>query len=123
MVVVVTVAGSCGGGTGSSSKPSATRTLSAQDKVEQSIADFYSGAPKAVCGSLSSSALKRLGGRSRCPSAVPERKPERYNLDSVRISSGSAIAVVRSGGKVIQFTLVDQDGDWKVSQPLPTEAR
>jgi hypothetical protein len=97
----------------------ATRTLSDKDKVEQSIADFYGAEPKAICGSLSPSALQSLGGSQRCLSAARGRKATPFNLDSVRFASGKAIAVVRSEGKVLQFTLVDENGAWKVGEPLP----
>ncbi|MEK6278097.1 MAG: hypothetical protein AABM29_08800 [Actinomycetota bacterium] len=41
-------------------------------------------------------------------------------MPSVRFSpNGEAIAVVRVAGRLVQFTLVDEDGDWKVSKPLP----
>jgi hypothetical protein len=109
---------SCGGSdTGTESH--ATRTPSDKDKVEQSIADFYGAEPKVICGSLSPSALQSLGGRPRCLSAARGRNATPYNLDSVRFASGKAIAVVRSEGKVLQFTLVDENGAWQVGEPLP----
>jgi hypothetical protein len=116
--IAAAVLASCGGSdTGKESR--ATRTPSDKDKVEQSIADFYGAEPKAICGSLSPSALQRLGGRQRCLSAARGRKATHYNLDSVRFASGKAIAVVQSEGKVLQFTLVDENGGWKVGEPLP----
>src|SRR5512133_4041994 len=106
---------SCGGSGGSPS-PSGPTAAAA---VHLSIAAFFGSDPRAACDSLSTDALGKLGGRQRCLHAARGRGATGYVVDSVRFANGAAVAVVRSAGKVIQFTLVDENGHWKVSQPLP----
>jgi hypothetical protein len=108
----------CGDDSGSNS-PYAKATISDEQKVQLVIADFYGASSAQICDSLSSGALEELGGRSAC---LDRAKPVAtdYNVQSVRFDdTGEAIAVVRVGGKPVQFTLIDEDGDYKVSKPLP----
>jgi hypothetical protein len=37
----------------------------------------------------------------------------------VMASLRKSVAVVRQGGKVLQLTLVNEQADWKVAEPLP----
>ena len=111
----------CGGDDSNSNEPYAKRTINDQQKVELVIADFYGASPGKICDSLSSGALEEVGGRQACLKRVAKPQATDYNVQSVRFdSTGEAIAVVRVGGKLLHFTLVDEDGEYKVSEPLPT---
>jgi hypothetical protein len=113
--VAAVMAASCGGEGGTT----AARNLVGQREVERSIAAFYGAEPKAACDSLSSAALRQLGGRDQCLRAAQGRGAAHYEVDSVRFAHRTAIAVVRSGGRVIQFTLLQERGAWRVRRPLP----
>jgi hypothetical protein len=106
--------GSCGGAASETTAPAP-----AQRQVMGSIAAFFGGDPERTCAVLSNSALRRLGGEGRCRTAAEGREAVSYRLDSVRVDGGSAVAVVHSGGRVIQFTLTRESGAWRVSEPLP----
>jgi hypothetical protein len=119
--VVGALLAGCGGDDDSdTNQPYAKRTINDQQKVELVIADFYGASPRKICDSLSSGALEEVGGRQACLEGAAKPQATDYNVQSVRFdSNGEAIAVVRVGGKLLHFTLVDEDGEYKVSEPLP----
>ena len=106
-------------GCGSESESTAPAPGSAQRQAMETIAAFFGADPVKTCGSLSMAALDRLGGAERCRKAARGRKAIHYEVDSVRVDGDSAVAVVRSAGRVIQFTLIDENGAWRVTEPLP----
>jgi hypothetical protein len=110
------VIGSCGGSTSGSTAPAPG---TAERQVMGSIAAFFGADAGRTCAALSGSALQRLGGAASCRKAARGREAVAYRVDSVRVDGGSAVAVVRSAGRVIQFTLSDENGAWRVSEPLP----
>jgi hypothetical protein len=115
-VVAATAAGSCGG---AASNPTAPAPGSAGHQVMGSIAAFFGADAGRMCAGLSGSALQRLGGEAHCREAARGREAVAYRVDSVRVDGDSAVAVVRSAGRVIQFTLSEEKGAWRVSEPLP----
>ena len=118
-VVAASALAGCGDDS-SSNTPYAKRTISDEQLVQLVIADFYGAGRTKICDSLSSGALEALGGHSACLQSRAKPVATDYNVQSVRFDdTGDAIAVVRVAGKPVQFTLVREDGDYKVSKPLP----
>jgi hypothetical protein len=106
---------SCGGETESTSP----QQRSTQRQIEASIGAFLGGDAERTCVSLGRAALSRVGGAARCREKAAGRKAIAYRIDSVRVDGGSAVAVVRSAGRVIQFTLSRDNGAWLVTEPPP----
>ena len=110
---------SCGDSSDGTSSGVPKVTLSDRDKVEQTVVAYYSADRKAVCASLSRSALRSLGGEQSCTSSGAERARQNYNIESIRLETGRATAEVRAGGKPVRLVLVDEAGEWKVKSPVP----
>jgi hypothetical protein len=69
--------------------------------------------PQTLCDHLSTTMLRAVGGHGVCLAASPQRGPA-GEIHDVRITGTTATAIVSRADGDERYSLVKQNGDWKV---------
>ena len=108
-----------GVGCGDDDAPKPAETSSAVREIRAAIAAFYGNDQARICATLSSSALRGVGGRKRCVGSATQPLTTRFEIKEIRIRGTSARARVNASGMPVDFRFVREAGKWRIERPLP----
>jgi len=118
-VVAITLPlSACGGDDEEPATTAAEETTSAEEQeaaVEQTLIDFGNAEGTASCNYLSDSYIDELGGPSGCNEEFGDAVAADYKVSNISISGTTATADVATDGQRIKFDLVNENGEWLIS--------